>query len=105
MYCHLSPNGSDEEPSAGILDSQSVKAAGKAEEKGYDAGKKVVGRKRTGPCRVNDRRHPMLFSRDTGYLHILAMASFADLGASSDRGADARYCSRVYPGSLRERCR
>lgn len=40
-------SGRDEEPSAGILDSQSVKTAGKAEDKGYDAGKKVSGRKRT----------------------------------------------------------
>lgn len=33
-------------PSAAILDSQSVKAAGNAEGKGSDAGKKVVGHKR-----------------------------------------------------------
>lgn len=39
-------SGRDEEPSAAILDSQSVKTAGKAEDKGYDAGKKIVGRKR-----------------------------------------------------------
>lgn len=39
-------SGREEEPSAAILDSQSVKTAGKAAEKGYDAGKKVVGRKR-----------------------------------------------------------
>src|SRR4029077_10482099 len=32
-------------PSAGILDSQSVKASA-ASERGYDAGKKIVGRKR-----------------------------------------------------------
>lgn len=39
-------SGREEEPSAAILDSQSVKTAGNAEEKGYDAGKKVAGRKR-----------------------------------------------------------
>jgi putative transposase len=39
-------SGRKEQPSAGILDSQSVKTAGKAEDKGYDAGKKVSGRKR-----------------------------------------------------------
>lgn len=39
-------SGRDEEPSAAILDSQSVKTAGNAEEKGYDAGKKIAGRKR-----------------------------------------------------------
>lgn len=38
--------GREADPSAGILDSQSVKTAGRAEQKGYDAGKKVKGRKR-----------------------------------------------------------
>src|SRR5215207_6946938 len=37
--------GRDASPSAGVLDSQSVKAP-MARERGYDAGKKVVGRKR-----------------------------------------------------------
>jgi putative transposase len=36
----------DDEPFAGIIDSQSVKTAGNAEKRGYDAGKKVTGRKR-----------------------------------------------------------
>jgi hypothetical protein len=35
-----------EEPTAGILDSQSVKTALEAESRGYDAGKKVKGRER-----------------------------------------------------------
>jgi len=38
--------GRNPEPTAAILDSQSVKSAGEALERGYDAGKKVTGRKR-----------------------------------------------------------
>ncbi|MFY0574834.1 IS5 family transposase [Cystobacter fuscus] len=38
--------GHPEEPTAAILDSQSVKTVQEAETKGYDAGKKVKGRKR-----------------------------------------------------------
>jgi hypothetical protein len=40
--------GRAEEPSAGVMDTQSVKTAGTvpAEEQGIDPGKKIVGRKR-----------------------------------------------------------
>jgi putative transposase len=38
--------GHKEEPTASVLDSQSVKTTEEAETKGYDAGKKVKGRKR-----------------------------------------------------------
>ncbi len=39
--------GRHEQPSAGGIDSQSVKTAGAADEKGLDGGKEVKGRKRT----------------------------------------------------------
>jgi putative transposase len=41
-----SAEGRDSEPTAAIMDSQSIKTTGKGEERGYDSGKQVKGRKR-----------------------------------------------------------
>jgi hypothetical protein len=49
-------SGRAEQPTTGVLDSQSVKAPG-ASERGYDAGKKVVGRKRHIDDRAVDENH------------------------------------------------
>jgi transposase len=38
--------GREASPTAGVIDSQSVKAPAPGAQKGYDAGKKIVGRKR-----------------------------------------------------------
>lgn len=44
--CVRAAEGRDEQPSAAILDSQSVKSNGHGGEVGFDAGKKIKGRKR-----------------------------------------------------------
>jgi transposase len=46
LMCDRERAGREASPSAGIVDSQSVKAPAPGAERGYDAGKKVVGRKR-----------------------------------------------------------
>ena len=62
-------------PSAGVVDSQSVKAPA-AKERGYDAGKKIVGRKRHIAVDTNGRSlmvnlTPADIADSTGALAIL----------------------------------
>lgn len=46
LMCEREQAGREVSPSAGIIDSQSVKAPAPGAARGYDAGKKIVGRKR-----------------------------------------------------------
>jgi transposase len=46
LMCDRERAGRETSPSAGVIDSQSVKAPAPGAQRGYDAGKKVVGRKR-----------------------------------------------------------
>jgi transposase len=46
LMCDREQAGREASPTAGVIDSQSVKAPAPGAERGYDAGKKVVGRKR-----------------------------------------------------------
>ena len=56
LMCDRERAGREASPSAGVIDSQSVKAPAPGAQRGYDAAKKIVGRKR--PIAVDaDGRH------------------------------------------------
>ena len=46
LMLHRERAGREASPTAGVIDSQSVKASAPGAQRGYDAGKKIVGRKR-----------------------------------------------------------
>lgn len=76
--------GREEEPTAGILDSQSVKTTEEAETKGYGAGKKVKGRK----------RHVLV---DTLGLVLVAWMTTADVQDRDAAQAVLPLAAREYP--------
>jgi putative transposase len=71
--------GKHPEPSAGVIDSQSIKTTGHGEERGYDAGKNVKGRK----------RHIVV---DTLGLLLLVLVTRASL---QDRDGGVELCDEV----------
>jgi putative transposase len=71
--------GKHPEPTAGVMDSQSVKTTGHGEERGYDAGKNVKGRK----------RHVVV---DTLGLLLLVLVTRASL---QDRDGGVELCDMV----------